>query len=127
MKYLKNKLLLYISLLLAFTILSLTTISSILYYKSSMAQEEGTSSALVSAYSQSFNIVMESYRNAIQAVAARGELADPEVSAQALQQYLTQEAKQNGFNYLAIADAQGSNTHEVALAEQTFFQQAKSG
>ncbi|MEA4887808.1 hypothetical protein SDC9_66094 [bioreactor metagenome] len=85
MKYLKTKLLLYISLLLAFTILSLTTISSILYYKSSMAQEEGTSSALVSAYSQSFNIVMESYRNAIQAVAARGELTDPEVSAQALQ------------------------------------------
>ncbi|WP_369283501.1 methyl-accepting chemotaxis protein [Oscillibacter sp. GMB15532] len=127
MKYLKNKLLLYISLLLAFTILSLTTISSILYYKSSMAQEEDTSSALVSAYSQGLNIVMESYRNAIQAVAARGELTDPELSSQALQQYLTQEAKQNGFNYLAVTDAQGNNTRGVSLAEQTFFQQAKSG
>ena len=127
MKYLKNKLLLYISLLLAFTILSLTAISSMLYYKSSMVQEEATSSSLVSAYSQGLNIVMESYRSAIQAEAARSELTDPEVSTQALQQYLTEEAKQNGFNYLAIADAQGGNTHGVALADQTFFQQAKSG
>lgn len=127
MKYLKNKLLLYISLLLAFTILSLTAISSILYYRSSMSQEEKTSSELVSAYSQSLNLVMESYRSAIQGIAARSELTNPELSERARQQYLTQEADQNGFDYLGIADMQGVNTRGDKLADQTFFQEAKSG
>lgn len=127
MKYLKNKLLLYISLLLAFTILSLTTISSILYYKSSMAQEEKTSSELVSAYSQSLDIVMKSYRNAIQAVSARSEVTNPNFSQQARQEYLAQEANQNGFDYMDIVDAQGNNTHGDELTDQTFFQEAKSG
>lgn len=40
MKYLRNKLLLFISLLLIFTVIFLTTISSILYYRSSMAEAE---------------------------------------------------------------------------------------
>lgn len=127
MKYLKNKLLLYISLLLAFTILSLTAISSVLYYRSSMSQEEKTSSELVSAYSQSLNIVMESHRSAIRAAAARSELTNPELSDQARQQYLTQEANQIGFDYLGIADTQGTNTRGDKLADQTFFQEAKSG
>lgn len=127
MKYLKNKLLLYISLLLAFTILSLSAISSILYYKSSMSQEEETSSEMVAAYSQSLNIVMKSYRSSIQAVAARSELTNPELSQQALQQYLALEADQNGFDYLAIADSRGNNTHGDELADQTFFASAQSG
>lgn len=127
MKYLKNKLLLYISLMLACTILALTAISSVLYYKSSMSQEEKTSAQLVSAYSQSLNIVMESYRSAIQTKAAQSELTDPDLSEQARQQYLAQEAAQNGFDYLGIADAQGSNSHGDTLADQTFFEAAKGG
>ena len=76
MKYLKNKLLAYIALLLVFTVLFLTSLSSYLYYKSAIAEAEDTSNYLASAYKQGLNVVMNQYRGEIQKAATHGYLTD---------------------------------------------------
>ncbi|MCA5010777.1 methyl-accepting chemotaxis protein, partial [Clostridioides difficile] len=76
MKYLRNKLLLFISLLLIFTVIFLTTISSILYYQSSMAEAEQNSSYLAAAYQQGIDSVLNIYRSELKVTASKSFLTD---------------------------------------------------
>ena len=126
MKYLKNKLLAYISLLLVFTVLFLTGLSSYLYYKSAMSEAEDTSNYLASAYRQGVNVVMDQYRQGIQKAAAQGYLTDGTAEDEQ-QKLLAQEAQDLGFNYFAVAQADGSNSKGDTLAGLDFFAQAQSG
>lgn len=126
MKYLKNKLMLYISSILVLTVASLTVISSLLYYRSTTAQAEQYSSYLASAYQQGINSVLNTYRNDIMIVAAKSFLTDGTTSAQQ-QSLLADEAKAIGFHFFAVADAQGSTGKGESIADKTFFQQAKAG
>ena len=72
MKYLKNKLLLFISLLLGFTVIFLTTISSFLYYNSSMKEAKKNSSYLAAAYQQGIDSVLNIYRSELSITASKG-------------------------------------------------------
>lgn len=127
MKYLKNKLLLYTSLLLLFSIVFLTSVTSYLYYKSSMSQAEQYSSYLATAYRQAIGSVMDSYREQMQATASQSLLTDGKSSPEEQKQFLAAEAKAAGFNYIAVADAQGNNDRGDKLAGQAFFKEAKNG
>lgn len=126
MKYLKNKLLAYISLLLVFTVLFLTGLSSYLYYKSAIAEAENTSNYLASAYKQGISVVMGQYRQSIQKAAAQGYLTDGTADDEQ-QKMLAQEAQELGFNYLALAQANGSNSKGDTLAGLAFFTKAQNG
>lgn len=88
MKYLKNKLLLYTSLLLLFSIVFLTSVTSYLYYKSSMSQAEQYSSYLATAYRQAIGSVMDSYREQMQATASQSLLTDGKSSPEEQKQFL---------------------------------------
>ena len=109
MKYLKNKLLAYISLLLVFTVLFLTGLSSYLYYKSSMAEAENTSNYLASAYRQGVNVVMGQYRQGIQKAAAQGYLTDGTADDEQ-QKLLAQQAQELGRTVDALYGVEGSLT-----------------
>jgi methyl-accepting chemotaxis protein len=126
MKYLKNKLMLYISSILVLTVASLTVISSLLYYRSTTVQAEQYSSYLAAAYQQGINSVLNTYRNDIKIVAAKSFLTDGTTSAQQ-QSLLSDEAKAIGFHYFVVADAQGSTGKGGSVADKPFFQQAKAG
>ncbi|WP_159459799.1 methyl-accepting chemotaxis protein [Scatolibacter rhodanostii] len=125
MKYLKNKLLIYTSVVLVITVTLLTAISSILYFQSTMKEERELSSNLVSAYAQGINIKMDEYRNRIQSLASSKDLSSG--STKLKEKALAEETEENGFLYLGIADAEGNNSRGDVLAGQTFFEQAKSG
>ncbi len=127
MKHLKTRLLLYISLILVLTILSLTLISSVLYYQSSMSQLQQNSSYLAAAYKQGIDSVLDSYRDELKITASKSYLTDGQTASGEQKRLLDEEAKAAGFNYIAIADAQGSNERDDKIGEQTFFQEAKKG
>ncbi len=126
MKYLKSKLMLYISSILVLTVASLTVISSILFYRNSTVQAEQYSSYLAAAYQEGINSALNNYRNDIKIISAKSFLTDGTSAAQR-QSLLDDEAKAVGFHFFAIADAQGNSGRGGSIADQTFFQQAKSG
>lgn len=127
MKYLKNKLLLFVSLLLGFTVIFLTTISSILYYNSSMNESKENSSHLAAAYQQGIDSVLNIYRSELSITASKSFLADGKTSVSDQKLLLQEEAEASGFDYITIADAQGTNDKGDQIADQEFFKQAKSG
>ena len=127
MRYLKNKLLLFIALLLVFAVIILTSISSVLYYRSSMAAAKQSSSYLATAYQQAIDAVLNTFRGEIEITAAKSYLNDGSVTSLEQQRLLAEEAKAAGFNYIAVADAQGKNQKNDEIAEEDFFIQAKNG
>lgn len=127
MKYLKNRLLLYITITLVFTVTVLTGVSSVLYYRNSTAQAEQDSSYLAAAYEEGIRSVLTMYRSKIEIIAAKSYLTDGITSAREQQALLADEAKAVGFNYIAVADARGNNPRGDAIADQTFFQEAQKG
>ncbi|MEY8353637.1 methyl-accepting chemotaxis protein [Lachnospiraceae bacterium 54-53] len=127
MKYLKNKLLLFISMLLIFTVIFLTGISSILYYRSSMDEAKKNSSYLAAAYQQGIDSVLNIYRNELEITAMKSFLTDGKTPAQEQKRLLEEEADVSGFNYLAVADAKGSNERGDQIGEELFFQEAQNG
>ncbi len=127
MKYLKNKLLLFVSLLLGFTVIFLTTISSILYYNSSMKESKKNSSYLANAYQQGIDSVLNIYRNELSITASKSFLTDKKTSLSEQKALLQEEAQASGFDYITIADAQGGNEKNDKIADLEFFKQAKNG
>ena len=127
MKYLKNKLLLFISLLLIFTVTFLTAISSILYYGSSMTEAKNNSSYLAAAYQQGIDSVLDIYRNQIKITASKSFLTASKTVDSEQKRLLEEEAQASGFNYITVADANGSNEKGDQIADQEFFKQAQNG
>ena len=127
MKYLRNKLLLFISLLLIFTVIFLTTISSILYYRSSMAEAKQNSSYLAAAYQQGIDSVLNIYRSELKVTASKSFLTDGRTSDSEKKRLLDEEADASGFHYITVADAQGTNNKGDQIADQDFFKEAQKG
>jgi len=127
MKYLRNKLLLFISLLLIFTVIFLTTISSILYYRSSMAEAKQNSSYLAAAYQQGIDSVLNIYRSELKVTASKSFLTDGRTSDSEKKRLLDEEAEASGFHYITVADAQGTNNKGDQIADQDFFTEAQKG
>lgn len=127
MKYLKNKLLLFISLLLGSTVIFLTVVSSILYYNSSMTEAKKNSTYLAAAYQQGIDSVLNNYRDALSITASKGFLTDGNTTASQQKLLLNEEAAAAGFDYITIADAKGTNEKGDQIAEQEFFKQAVNG
>lgn len=125
MKYLKSKLLLFIIALLALTTLSLTCISSILYYSSATSQSEESASQLASAYKRSIDTEMQVYRSNLERVAVA--LADSSLSPEQVNEILKRQAEVTGLKYLAIADSQGKTSVNTSLSDELFFQEAQKG
>ncbi|WP_313342688.1 methyl-accepting chemotaxis protein [Lacrimispora sp.] len=127
MKYLKNKLLLFISLLLGFTVIFLTTISSFLYYNSSMKEAKKNSSYLAAAYQQGIDSVLNIYRSELSITVSKGFLTDGKTSTADQKLLLSEEAAAAGFDYITIADSKGTNDKGDQIADQEFFKQAANG
>lgn len=127
MRYLKNKLLLFISVLLVFTVIILTSISSVFYYRSSMAAAKQNSSYLATAYQQAIDAVLNSFRDEIEITASKSYLKDGKVTDLEQKQLLADEAQASGFNYIAVADAKGNNAQGDQISEEDFFIEAKNG
>lgn len=127
MKYLKNKLLLFISLLLGSTVIFLTAVSSILYYNSSMTEAKKNSSYLAAAYQQGIDSVLNNYRKELSITASKGFLTDGNTSVSQQKILLNEEAAAAGFDYITIADAKGTNEKGDQIADQEFFKQAMNG
>lgn len=127
MKYLKNKLLLFISMLLIFTVIFLTGISSILYYQSSTIEAKKNSSYLAAAYQQGIDSVLNIYRNEMRITALKSFLTDGKTSSQEQTIMLDEEAAASGFDYITIADDQGTNDRGDQIADQAFFKEALNG
>ncbi len=127
MKYLKSKMLFFVSLLLGFTIIFFTTISSILYYSSSMKESKKNSSYLAAAYQQGIDSVLNIYRNQLSITASKRFLTDGKTSVSDQKLTLQEEAEVSGFEYITVADALGANDKGDPVADQEFFKQAKNG
>lgn len=127
MKYLKSKLLLYISLILVFAVGSLTAISSALYYKSSTEQAEQYSTYLAEAYQEGINSVLNTYRSSMELIAAKGDLTGGSAVTREQQNLLNSEAEAFGFDSIGVADAQGASSLGENIADKIFFQEAKKG
>ncbi|MGC6176723.1 methyl-accepting chemotaxis protein [Lacrimispora sp. 38-1] len=127
MKYLKNKLILFISLLLVSTVTFLTAISSFFYYQSSLVEAKKNSSYLAASYQQGIDSVLDIYRNQIKITASKSFLTDGKTSASEQKRLLEEEAQASGFEYITIADSNGSNDMGDQIADQEFFKQAVSG
>nr|WP_314460411.1 methyl-accepting chemotaxis protein [uncultured Clostridium sp.] len=127
MKYLKNKLIVFISLLLISTVTFLTAISSFFYYRSSLTEAKKNSSFLAASYQQGIDSVLDIYRNQIKITASKSFLSDGKTSAAEQKRLLEEEAQASGFEYITIADSKGSNDMGDQIADQEFFKQAVSG
>ncbi len=127
MKYLKNKLILFISLLLVSTVTFLTAISSFFYYQSSLTEAKKSSSYLAASYQQGIDSVLDIYRNQVKITASKSFLTDGKTSAAEQKRLLEEEAQASGFEYIAIADSKGGNDMGDQIADQEFFKQAVSG
>lgn len=126
MKYLKSKLLLFNSIILAFTIILLTAVTSILYYQSSIEEAKKNSSYLAESYQQGIDSVLNIYRNTMKITASKRFLTDG-TSESERKRLLKEEADASGFDYITVADTSGVNDKKDAIKDQDFFLQAKQG
>ncbi|MDF2889538.1 MAG: methyl-accepting chemotaxis protein, partial [Lacrimispora sp.] len=127
MKYLKSKLIVFVSLLLIFTVASLTAITSIFYYQSSITEAKKNSSYLAASYQQGIDSVLDIYRNQIKITASKSFLTDGKTSDSEQKRLLEEEAQASGFDYIAIADSKGNSDKGDKIGDQEFFKQAVSG
>lgn len=127
MKYLKSKLIIFISLLLISTVTFLTAITSIFYYQSSLTEAKKNSSYLAASYQQGIDSVIDIYRNQIKITASKSFLTDGNTSATEQKRLLEEEALVSGFDYIAIADSKGNSDNGDQIGDQEFFKQAMNG
>ncbi|NNJ33350.1 methyl-accepting chemotaxis protein [Lacrimispora defluvii] len=127
MKYLKSKLIVFVSLLLVLTVGFLTAITSIFYYQSSLTEAKLNSSYLAASYQQGIDSVLDIYRNQIKFTASKSFLTDGKTSAAEQKRLLEEEAQAAGFDYITIADSKGNNDKGDQIGDQEFFKQAVSG
>ena len=127
MKYLKSKLLLFISALLALTVICLTAVIATLYYRTSVEESEKNSSYLAAAYKQSVDTAMDTFRNELKRTAQAEYVTSGSISKQEQTAQLEKEAKLAGFDYFAVADAQGKTSRSDSIADQIYFQEALKG
>ena len=127
MKYLKSKLIVFVSLLLVLTVGFLTAITSVFYYQSSLIEAKKNSSYLAASYQQGIDSVLDIYRNQIEITASKSFLTDGKTSAAEQKSLLEEEAQVSGFDYITIADSKGNNDKGDQIGDQEFFKQAVSG
>ncbi|WP_349670452.1 methyl-accepting chemotaxis protein [Lacrimispora sp.] len=127
MKYLKSKLIVFVSSLLVLTVGFLTAITSIFNYQSSLAEAKKNSSYLAASYQQGIDSVLDIYRNQIKITASKSFLTDGKTSAAEQKRLLEEEAQAAGFAYITIADSNGNNDKGDQIGDQEFFKQAASG
>ena len=127
MKYLKSKLIVFVSLLLVLTVGFLTAITSIFYYQSSLIEAKLNSSYLAASYQQGIDSVLDIYRNQIKITASKSFLTDGKTSAAEQKRLLEEEAQASGFAYITIADSKGTNDKGDQIGDQEFFKQAVNG
>ena len=127
MKYLKSKLIVFVSLLLVLTVGFLTAITSIFYYQSSLTEAKLNSSYLAASYQQGIDSVLDLYRNQIKITASKSFLTDGKTSAAEQKRLLEEEAQASGFAYITIADSKGTNDKGDQIGDQEFFKQAVNG
>ena len=127
MKYLKSKLIVFVSLLLVLTVGFLTAITSIFYYQSSLTEAKLNSSYLAASYQQGIDSVLDIYRNQIKITASKSFLTDGKTSAAEQKRLLEEEAQASGFAYITIADSKGTNDKGDQIGDQEFFKQAVNG
>ena len=127
MKYLKSKLIVFVSLLLVLTVGFLTAITSIFHYQSSIEEAKKNSSYLAASYQQGVDSVLDIYRNQIKITASKSFLTDGKTSAAEQKRLLEEEAQVSGFNYITIADSNGNNDKGDQIGDQEFFKQAVNG
>ncbi len=127
MKYLKSKLIVFVSLLLVLTVGFLTAITSIFYYQSSITEAKLNSSYLAASYQQGIDSVLDIYRNQIKITASKSFLTDGKTSAAEQKRLLEEEAQASGFTYITIADSKGNNDKGDQIGDQEFFKQAVNG
>ena len=127
MKYLKSKLIVFVSLLLVLTVGFLTAITSVFHYQSSIEEAKKNSSYLAASYQQGIDSVLDIYRNQIKITASKSFLTDGKTSAAEQKRLLEEEAQVSGFNYITIADSNGNNDNGDQIGDQEFFKQAVNG
>ena len=127
MKYLKSKLIVFVSLLLVLTVGFLTAITSIFHYQSSIIEAKKNSSYLAASYQQGIDSVLDIYRNQIKITASKSFLTDGKTSATEQKRLLEEEAQASGFNYITIADSKGNNDKGDQIGDLEFFKQAVNG
>ena len=127
MKYLKSKLIIFVSLLLVLTVGFLTALTSIFHYQSSIEEAKKNSSYLAASYQQGIDSVLDIYRNQIKITASKSFLTDGKTSAAEQKRLLEEEAQVSGFNYITIADSNGNNDKGDQIGDQEFFKQAVNG
>lgn len=127
MKYLKSKLIVFVSLLLVLTVGFLTAITSIFHYQSSIEEAKKNSAYLAASYQQGIDSVLDIYRNQIKITASKSFLTDGKTSAAEQKRLLEEEAQASGFNYITIADSKGNNDKGDQIGDLEFFKQAVNG
>ncbi|MDU6306231.1 MAG: methyl-accepting chemotaxis protein [Clostridium sp.] len=125
MKSLKRKLHLFIMILVLFTNIMATGITCWLSYLNSMTQAEQTSSYLAESYKQYLGSELDEYRREVEEVAKSAMLSSADAAVQ--QQYLQEQARQEGFVYFALADSQGNTQQDGNVSQEKWFQSAKGG
>jgi len=127
MKYLKSKLIVFVSLLLVLTVGFLTALTSIFHYQSSIEEAKKNSAYLAASYQQGIDSVLDIYRNQIKITASKSFLTDGKTSAAEQKRLLEEEAQASGFNYITIADSKGNNDKGDQIGDLEFFNQAVNG
>ena len=100
-------------ILVLFTNIMATGITCWLSYLNSMTQAEQTSSYLAESYKQYLGSELDEYRREVEEVAKSAMLSSADVAVQ--QQYLQEQARQEGFVYFALADSQGNTQQDLSL------------
>jgi methyl-accepting chemotaxis protein len=114
MKYLKSKLIVFVSSLLVLTVGFLTAITSIFYYQSSLAEAKKNSSYLAASYQQGIDSVLDIYRNQIKITASKSFLTDGKTSAAEQKRLLEEEAQAAGFAYITRLETRNFLSRQLA-------------
>ncbi len=125
MKSIQNKMKKYFIMMVLAAIVTITAISSILFYFSSNAQMQEDVSALAVAYSQGVQNKIQVYKNEITVAASVSEITSSDSAAR--NKLFSSLAEKGGFNYLALADASGKTTKGTDISSTDYFQKAMEG
>lgn len=125
MKSIQSKIRFNFFILLLSSIITLTGISSTLFYFSTSTQLKEDVAALAKAYSQGIKNEIEVYKKELELVAELVETNTNDITER--DNLLKKLSKKSGYKYIAISDKYGKTTRNSDISDREYFQRALAG
>ncbi len=123
----KSKFALLISLIVMISIFIITLTLSFMFYSNTTKQSREDYTKLSEAYEQAVYNKISILKKQLEIVAKNTDITDQSLSLETHKAILDKMAKDSGFDYISVSDANGKTYRNSNISEREYFKQAMNG